>query len=152
MSIWDRLYPTQTVVKRLPSSKQTYELDAFEILRTRWRGAKQNCADATATVTLLYRASHRILENFVFAFAISEMLRHATSRDSSRALDSRRFPPKYFLVNLAVRQGFNVHASLMKNWAVRERYQLQLLFELLNAFDHPIMGGPDTNPTSTTFD
>jgi len=47
--------------------------------------------------------------------------------------------------------GFNVDASLMKNWAIGERYRLQLRFELFNAFNHPIMGGPDTTPTDSTF-
>jgi hypothetical protein len=47
--------------------------------------------------------------------------------------------------------GFNVDSSLMKNWAIRERYQLQFRFELFNAFNHPIMGGPDTTPTDSTF-
>ncbi len=47
--------------------------------------------------------------------------------------------------------GFNVDASLMKNWLIREKYDLQLRFELFNAFNHPIMGGPDTSPTDSTF-
>ena len=47
--------------------------------------------------------------------------------------------------------GFNVDASLMKNWAIRERYQLQFRFELFNAFNHPIMSTPDMTPTDSTF-
>ena len=47
--------------------------------------------------------------------------------------------------------GFNVDASLMKNWSIREQYQLQFRFELFNAFNHPIMGGPDTSPTDSTY-
>jgi len=47
--------------------------------------------------------------------------------------------------------GFNTDASLMKNWAIRDRYHLQLRFELFNAFNHPIMGGPDTGPTDSTY-
>lgn len=42
--------------------------------------------------------------------------------------------------------GFNVDAAMMKNWALRERYQLELRFEFYNAFNHPIMGNPDANP------
>jgi len=38
----------------------------------------------------------------------------------------------------------------MKNWSV-ERYQVQLRFELFNAFNHPVMSNPDTNPTDATF-
>jgi len=47
--------------------------------------------------------------------------------------------------------GFNTDASLMKNWSVLEKYTLQLRFELFNAFNHPIMGGPDTWPNDGTF-
>jgi hypothetical protein len=45
---------------------------------------------------------------------------------------------------------FNVDAALIKNWSV-ERYQIQLRFEMFNAFNHPVMSNPDTNPTSSTF-
>ncbi len=47
--------------------------------------------------------------------------------------------------------GFNTDASLMKNWTIMERYQLQFRFELFNAFNHPIMSNPDTTPTDSTF-
>jgi hypothetical protein len=47
--------------------------------------------------------------------------------------------------------GFNVDASLMKNWTIRANYGLQLRFEFFNAFNHPIMGGPDTTPTDSTY-
>jgi hypothetical protein len=47
--------------------------------------------------------------------------------------------------------GFNTDASLMKNWSVLEKYTLQLRLELFNAFNHPIMGGPDTWPNDGTF-
>jgi hypothetical protein len=46
---------------------------------------------------------------------------------------------------------FNVDSSLMKNWTILERYQLQFRFELFNAFNHPIMSNPDTTPTDSTF-
>jgi hypothetical protein len=42
--------------------------------------------------------------------------------------------------------GFNVDSSLMKNWTVLEKYQLQFRFELFNALNHPIMGNPDASP------
>jgi hypothetical protein len=42
--------------------------------------------------------------------------------------------------------GFNVDSSLMKNWSILEKYQLQFRFELYNAFNHPIMGNPSANP------
>jgi len=44
--------------------------------------------------------------------------------------------------------GFNTDASLMKNWSILEKYQLQFRFELYNAFNHPIMGNPDASPPS----
>ncbi len=44
--------------------------------------------------------------------------------------------------------GFNTDASLMKNWSILEKYQLQFRFELYNAFNHPIMGNPDLSPPS----
>ncbi len=46
---------------------------------------------------------------------------------------------------------FNVDAALMKNWSLLERYKLQFRFEMFNAFNHPVMGNPDTNPTDSTF-
>jgi hypothetical protein len=42
--------------------------------------------------------------------------------------------------------GFNVDSSMMKNWTIFERYQLQFRFELFNAFNHPIMANPSANP------
>jgi len=42
--------------------------------------------------------------------------------------------------------GFNTDTSLMKNWTILERYQLQFRFELYNAFNHPIMANPSANP------
>jgi hypothetical protein len=42
--------------------------------------------------------------------------------------------------------GFNTDASVMKNWKVLERYNLQFRFEMYNAFNHPIMANPDANP------
>ncbi len=46
---------------------------------------------------------------------------------------------------------FNIDSALMKNWQIYERYQLQFRFEMFNAFNHPIMGNPDTNPSDSTF-
>ncbi|HKD59504.1 MAG TPA: carboxypeptidase-like regulatory domain-containing protein [Terracidiphilus sp.] len=41
---------------------------------------------------------------------------------------------------------FNIDSSLMKNWSILEKYQVQFRFELFNAFNHPVMGNPDTWP------
>ena len=46
---------------------------------------------------------------------------------------------------------FNTDAAMMKNWAIREQYQVQLRFEFFNAFNHVVMGTPDTSPTDSTF-
>ncbi len=46
---------------------------------------------------------------------------------------------------------FNVDTSLMKNWSILERYQLQFRFELFNAFNHPIMNNPDTTAGDSTL-
>jgi hypothetical protein len=39
---------------------------------------------------------------------------------------------------------FNVDSAVMKNWTAFEHYSLQFRFELFNAFNHPVMGTPDT--------
>jgi hypothetical protein len=46
---------------------------------------------------------------------------------------------------------FNIDSALMKNWSILERYQLQFRFEFFNAFNHPVMGNPDTGPSDSTF-
>jgi hypothetical protein len=46
---------------------------------------------------------------------------------------------------------FNTDAALMKNFPIFERYTLQLRFEFFNAFNHVVMGTPDTTPTDSTF-
>jgi hypothetical protein len=45
--------------------------------------------------------------------------------------------------------GFNTDASLMKNWSIREKYSVELRFEMYNAFNHPIQGNPDANPLNS---
>ena len=46
--------------------------------------------------------------------------------------------------------GFNTDASLMKVWSIREKYSIQLRFEMYNAFNHAIMSNPDGNPSDTS--
>jgi len=46
---------------------------------------------------------------------------------------------------------FNVDSSVMKNWSILERYQLQLRFEFFNATNHVVMSNPDTTTTDSTF-
>ena len=46
---------------------------------------------------------------------------------------------------------FNIDSSLMKNWAILEKYQVQFRFEFFNAFNHPVMANPDTWPNDSTF-
>ena len=45
----------------------------------------------------------------------------------------------------------NVDFGLRKNFAIVERLRLQLRFDVFNAFNHPRMGAPDTNPGDSTF-
>jgi hypothetical protein len=47
--------------------------------------------------------------------------------------------------------GFNVDSSLMKDWTIMEKYQLQFRFEFFNAFNHAIMSNPDSGPSDSTF-
>jgi len=46
---------------------------------------------------------------------------------------------------------FNTDAALMKNWAIMERYQVQLRFEFFNASTTLSLGTPDMTPTDSTF-
>jgi hypothetical protein len=46
---------------------------------------------------------------------------------------------------------FNTDAALMKNWSILERCQLQLRFEVFNAFNHVVMGTPDNTVGDSTF-
>jgi hypothetical protein len=46
---------------------------------------------------------------------------------------------------------FNVDAGLMKNWNILEKYQIQFRFEFFNAFNHAVMGNPDTGPSDGNF-
>lgn len=46
---------------------------------------------------------------------------------------------------------FNVDASLTKSLMIRERYNVELRFEMFNALNHPVMGDPDTDPSDSTF-
>lgn len=45
----------------------------------------------------------------------------------------------------------NVDLSLIKNTPVPGGRTLQLRFEALNAFNHPLLPGPNTNPTASAF-
>ncbi|HKE23235.1 MAG TPA: carboxypeptidase-like regulatory domain-containing protein [Bryobacteraceae bacterium] len=45
----------------------------------------------------------------------------------------------------------NVDAGLRKNFQIVERVKLQMRFDVFNAFNHPRFGGPDTNPSDSTF-
>jgi hypothetical protein len=45
----------------------------------------------------------------------------------------------------------NVDLSLIKNTSITNGKMLQLRFEALNAFNHPLFPGPNTNPTAVAF-
>ncbi len=42
-------------------------------------------------------------------------------------------------------------SAISKNFAVRERYKIQLRFELFNTFNHVSFGNPDATPTDSNF-
>jgi hypothetical protein len=39
----------------------------------------------------------------------------------------------------------------MKNWTLRERYNIQFRWEMFNAFNRPDFSTPSTDPTSGNF-
>lgn len=105
-------------------------------------GCKANCsdrADYIAGAPLKVRQGGRSnwIKNY---FNTSAFVPRADGTFGNSARDMIYGPPT-----------FNVDASLTKNWPIRERYNLQLRFEMFNALNHPVMGNPDTNPSDSTF-
>ena len=45
----------------------------------------------------------------------------------------------------------NVDAVISKNWNVKEKVRIQYRFEVYNVFNHVRFGGPNTDPTSSSF-
>ena len=41
--------------------------------------------------------------------------------------------------------------GIFKNWSIRERYNIQLRWEMFNALNHPSFSGPNNDPSSLTF-
>jgi hypothetical protein len=73
------------------------------------------------------------------------------NRVSAQQLGSnvRTFPLRFdFLRMHAIN---NVDLSLIKNTRIAGDASLQLRFEALNAFNHPLFPGPNTNPTQVAF-
>jgi hypothetical protein len=45
----------------------------------------------------------------------------------------------------------NVDASIIKNTRIKENVAIQYRCEFFNAFNHPVMNGPNLTPTSSAF-
>jgi hypothetical protein len=73
------------------------------------------------------------------------------NRVSSQQLASnvRTFPLRFDFVRTDPVN--NVDLSLIKNTRIAGDASLQLRFEALNAFNHPLFPGPNTNPTQVAF-
>ena len=61
----------------------------------------------------------------------------------------RTFPTRFG--NLRLPATNNVDASIIKNTRIRERVTLQYRCEFFNAFNHPVMNGPNLTPTASAF-
>lgn len=61
----------------------------------------------------------------------------------------RTFPTRFG--NLRLPATNNVDASIIKNTRIHENWNLQYRCEFFNAFNHPVMNGPNLSPTSSAF-
>jgi len=61
----------------------------------------------------------------------------------------RTFPTRFG--NLRLPSTNNVDASIIKNTRIRENWNLQYRCEFFNAFNHPVMNGPNLSQTSSAF-
>lgn len=61
----------------------------------------------------------------------------------------RTFPSRFG--NLRLPATNNVDASIIKNTRIKENWNLQYRCEFFNAFNHPVMNGPNLSPTSSAF-
>jgi hypothetical protein len=66
-----------------------------------------------------------------------------------RASSIRSFPTRFGNVRLPATN--NVDGSIIKNTRIHEQWNLQYRCEFFNAFNHPVMNGPNVNPTSAAF-
>jgi hypothetical protein len=61
----------------------------------------------------------------------------------------RTFPTRFPALRLPATN--NVDASIIKNTRIHERWNLQYRCEFFNAFNHPVMNGPNLTPTAGAF-
>jgi hypothetical protein len=61
----------------------------------------------------------------------------------------RTFPTRFG--NLRLPSTNNVDASIIKNTRIKENVAIQYRCEFFNAFNHPVMNGPNLTPTSSAF-
>jgi hypothetical protein len=75
----------------------------------------------------------------------------AFNRVSAQQLSNhlRTFPSRFPKLRLPSTN--NVDASIIKNTRIHERINLQYRCEFFNAFNHPVMNGPNLSPTSSAF-
>jgi hypothetical protein len=80
------------------------------------------------------------------AFNIDAFNRNSATQTGSHI---RTFPSRF--PNLRLPATNNVDASIIKNTRITERVNLQYRCEFFNAFNHPVMNGPNLSPTSSAF-
>lgn len=61
----------------------------------------------------------------------------------------RTFPLRFGFIRAHHMNNYDL--SMIKNNKIAEKYNLQFRFEFLNAFNRPMFGGPNTNPTVAAF-
>jgi hypothetical protein len=80
------------------------------------------------------------------AFNVDAFNRVAATQTGSHI---RTFPSRFG--NLRLPATNNVDASIIKNFRLVERLALQYRCEFFNAFNHPVMNGPNLTPTNAAF-
>jgi hypothetical protein len=80
------------------------------------------------------------------AFNIDAFNRSSSTQTSSHV---RTFPTRFPALRLPATN--NVDASVIKNTRIHENVNLQYRCEFFNAFNHPVMNGPNLSPTSSAF-
>jgi len=80
------------------------------------------------------------------AFNVDAFNRNTATQTGSHI---RTFPTRFPALRLPATN--NVDASIIKNTRIYERLNLQYRCEFFNAFNHPVMNGPNLTPTSSAF-
>jgi hypothetical protein len=80
------------------------------------------------------------------AFNVDAFNRNSATQTGSHV---RTFPTRF--PKLRLPNTNNVDGSIIKNTRIHERVNLQYRCEFFNAFNHPVMNGPNLSPTSSAF-